>query len=91
MGILPVHSDTFWIEEAPDIFSRVVFKAFKDFLHKFLEAYFDDWTSFSLLHNHIECLRLMLDKCTECQISLNLNKCIFFSPFGVIIGNIVCK
>jgi hypothetical protein len=81
----------FGLKNAPTIFSRVVVEAFKEFLHKFLEAYFDDWTVFSLLQNHIECLRLMLDKCRQCQISLNLKKCIFFSPFGVLLGHIVCK
>ena len=73
------------------MFSRVVVEAFNEFLHKFLEAYFDDWTVFSLLQNHIECLRLMLDKCRQCQISLNLKKFIFFSPFGVLLGHIVYK
>jgi hypothetical protein len=81
----------FGLKNAPTIFSRVVVEAFKEFLHKLLEAYFDDWTVFSLLQNHIECLRLMLDKCKQCQISLNLKKCIFFSPFGVLLGHIVCK
>jgi hypothetical protein len=81
----------FGLKNAPTIFSRVVVEAFKEFLHKFLEAYFDDWTVFSLLKNHIECLRLMLEKCRQCQISLNLKKCIFFSPFGVFLGHIVCK
>jgi len=81
----------FGLKNAPAIFSRVVVEAFKEFLHKFLEAYFDDWTIFSLLQNHIECLRLMLDKCRQCHISLNLNKCILFSPFGVLLGHIVCK
>jgi hypothetical protein len=81
----------FGLKNAPAIFSKVVVEAFKEFLHKFLEAYFDDWTVFSLLKNHIKCLRLMLDKCKKCQIDLNLNKCIFFSPFGVLLGNIVCK
>jgi hypothetical protein len=52
----------FRLKNAPTIFSRVVVEAFKKFLHKILEAYFDDWTVFSLLQNHIECLRLMLDK-----------------------------
>jgi hypothetical protein len=82
---------SFGLKNAPTIFSRVVVKAFKEFLHKFIEAYFDDWTIFSLLKNHIECLRLMLDKCRQCQIALNLKKCIFFSPFGVFLGHIVCK
>jgi hypothetical protein len=81
----------FGLKNAPTIFSRVVVEAFKEFLHKFLEAYFDDWTVFSLLKNHIECLRIMLDKCRQCQIALNLKKCILFSPFGVLLGHIVCK
>jgi hypothetical protein len=33
----------------------------------------------------------MLEKCRQCQIALNLKKCIFFSPFGVLLGHIVCK
>jgi hypothetical protein len=81
----------FGLKNAPTIFSRVVVEEFKEFMHKCLEAYFDDWTIFSLLKNHIECLRLMLDKCRQCQIALNLKKCIFFSPFGVLLGYIVCK
>jgi hypothetical protein len=81
----------FGLKNAPTIFSRVVFEAFKEFLHKFLEAYFDDWTVFSILQNHIECLRLILDKCRQCQISLNLKKCMLFSPFGVLLRHIVCK
>jgi hypothetical protein len=79
------------LKKALSIFSRVVVEEFKEFLHKFLEAYFDDWTIFSLLKNHIECLRLMLDKCRQCQITLNQKKFIFFSPFGVLLGHIVCK
>jgi hypothetical protein len=63
---------SFGLKNAPAIFSRVVFEAFKEFLHKFLEAYFDDWTVFSLLKKHIECLRIMLDKCRKCQIDFNL-------------------
>ena len=43
------------------------------------------------MKDHIECLRLMLDKCRQCQIALNLKKCIFFSPFGLLLGHIVCK
>jgi hypothetical protein len=81
----------FGLKNAPTIFSRVVDEAFKDFLHKCLESYFDDWDVFSLLKNHIECLRLMLDKCKQCQVSMNLKKCILFSPFGVLLGHIVCK
>jgi hypothetical protein len=81
----------FKLNNAPTFFSRVVVEEFKEFLYKFLEEYFDDWIAFILLQNHIECLRLILDKCRKCQIALNLKKCIFFSPFGVLLGHIVCK
>jgi hypothetical protein len=59
------------------MFSRVVDATFKEFIHKFLEVYLDDWNVFSLLKGHIEVLRLMLDRCRQCHISLNLKKCIF--------------
>jgi hypothetical protein len=82
---------SFGLKNAPTIFSRVVVTTFKEFIHKFLEFYLDDWTMFSLLNDHIEVLRLMLDRCRQCQISLNLKKCIFYAPFGILLGHLVCK
>ena len=55
----------FGLKNAPAMFSRVVISAFKEFIHKFLEVYFDDWTIFSLLKDHIASLRLMLDTLEE--------------------------
>jgi hypothetical protein len=79
----------FGLKKAPAIFSRVVVVAFKDFIHKFLEVYLDDWTVFSLWKGHVEILRLMLERCRKCQISLNIKKCIFNTSFGILLGNIV--
>jgi hypothetical protein len=33
----------------------------------------------------------MLERCRQCQISLNIKKCIFGTPFGRLLGHIVCK
>ena len=33
----------------------------------------------------------MLDRCRQCHISLNLKKCIFCAPFGILLGHVVCK
>jgi len=33
----------------------------------------------------------MLDRCRQYQISLNIKKCIFGVPFGILLGHIVCK
>ena len=81
----------FGLKNAPAIFSRVVVAVFKEYIHKFLEVYFDDWTIFGLIDKHISDLRLMLEKCRQYQISLNLKKCIFSPPFGILLGHIVCR
>jgi hypothetical protein len=79
------------LKNEPKINSIVVVVAFKDFMHKFLEDYLDDWIIFSLFKNHVEILRLMLERCRQCQISLKIKKCIFSTPFGILLGNIICK
>ena len=32
----------------------------------------------------------MLERCRQYQISLNLNKCIFCAPFGILLVHVVC-
>jgi hypothetical protein len=64
----------FVLKNAPVVFSRVVVVTFKEFIHKFLEVYLDDWTMFILLKYHIETLCLMLNRCRQYHISLNFNK-----------------
>jgi hypothetical protein len=81
----------FGLKNAPTIFSRVVVASFKEFIHKFLEVYLDYWNMFIILKYHMEVLRLMLDRCRQCHISLNLKKCIFCALFGIFLGHVVCK
>jgi hypothetical protein len=76
----------FGLKNAPMIFSKVVVETFKLFIRKFLEVYLDDWTIFSLLKDHVEILRLMLDKCRQYQISLNMKKCVFFLSLWNFVG-----
>jgi hypothetical protein len=51
----------FGMKNSPTIFSRVFIAAFKEFIHQFLEVYLDDWTVYSLLKDHVEVLRMMLE------------------------------
>ena len=81
----------FGLKNAPAIFSRIVVAVFKEFIHNFVEVYFDDWTIFGLLKKHVEALRLMLAKCRQHLISLNLKKCIFCVPFGILLDHILCR
>jgi hypothetical protein len=81
----------FGLKNAPTIFSRVVVVAFKDLIHKFLEDYLNDWKMFILFKDLVEVLILILDRCKQCQISLNIKKCIFSAPFGILLGHTMCK
>ena len=62
----------FGLKNAPAIFSRIVVAAFKDFICKFIEVYFDDRTVFGLIKDNIEILRMMMERCHQYKISLNL-------------------
>ena len=51
----------FGINNSPSIFSRIVVVAFKGFIHKFIEVYFDEWTMFRIIKGHNERLIMMLE------------------------------
>jgi len=49
------------LKNSPAIISMMVITSFKEYIHKFLEVYFDDWRVFGLLRKHVASLILMLD------------------------------
>jgi hypothetical protein len=55
----------FGLKKSPTIFSRVFIVSFKDFIHNILEVYFNGWSFSSLLKDHVEVLRLMLERCRK--------------------------
>ena len=73
------------------VFLRIVVKTFQEYTYKTMAVYFDDWTIYSMLKDHYKWLRLMLERCRQIQLSLNIRKCIFLTPIGILLGNIVCK
>ena len=52
----------FGLKNAPAIFSRIIVVVFKEFIHKFLEVYFDDWKVFGLIKYRIESIRMILEQ-----------------------------
>ena len=81
----------FGLKNAPAVFSRVVVKTFQEYICKTMAVYFDDWTIYSMLKYHCKWLRLMLERCRQILLSLNINKCIFLTPIGILLVHIVCK
>jgi hypothetical protein len=33
----------------------------------------------------------MLERCRQIQLSINIKKCIFATPIGIMLGHVVCK
>ena len=60
----------FGLKNAPTIFSRIVVAAFKEFIHKFLAVYMDDWIVYGMVSDHIANLKLMLECCRQREITL---------------------
>ena len=46
---------------------------------------------YSTLKEYCKWLRLMLEQCRQIQLSLNIKKCIFLTPIGILLGHIICK
>ena len=90
MEMLPVYGNALWTQECTCYYFRIVVSSFKYFIHKFLEVYFDDWTVFGLVRDHIEIPCMMLGHYHQYQIMLNSKKCIFCAPFGVLLGHVIC-
>ena len=81
----------FGLKNAPTVFSRIVNKTFQEYIYKTMAVYFDDWTIYSMLKDHCKWLRLILERCRQIQLALNIRKCIFVTPIGILLGHIVCK
>ena len=81
----------FGLKNAPAVFSRIVVKTFQEYIYKTMAVYFNDWTIYSMLKDHYKWLRLMLERCRQIQLDMNIKKCIFSTPIGILLGHIVCK
>jgi len=82
---------SFRLKNAPVVFSRIVVKAFQEYIYKKMVVYFNDWMIYNLFKNHIQWIRKMIEQCRETQLSLNIKKCNFSTPIGILLGHVVCK
>jgi hypothetical protein len=76
----------FGLKNASATYQRVVKKASREYLKKFMKLFLDD---FSVYFD--EATRLYFEKWNEFGISLNLKKCLMMVTYGVILGHVVSK
>lgn len=68
----------FGLKNVLTIFLRVVVAEFKEYIHKFLEVYFDDWNLFGLVKCYVVSLCLILDTFQRYQI-MSTPRSVYFS------------
>ena len=68
-------------------FQQIMMDIFHDFLRHFLEVFIDDFAVFSQRKDHIEHLRLTLDKCKEAYLKLNPAKYFIGMDSGILLGH----
>ncbi|MCO5601005.1 hypothetical protein L7F22_055121 [Adiantum nelumboides] len=81
----------FGLCNAPATFQRAMMTIFAEYLQKFMAIFVDDFTVYSSTAKHLECLRLMFQKCREKRVCLNPYKCLFGAFKGVLLDHIVSK
>ena len=89
-GIFTYRIMPFGLTNALATFQRLMSHAFKEYLRAFLEIFMDDLcVHYGIRMEHIDHLKLVLEKCRVYQICLNPNKCKFMVRQGKILGHIV--
>jgi len=63
---------SFEVKNEPPTYQRVVSRAFKHYLDKFMKIFLDDFIVYSDMDTHLDKLKLCFQKCKEFGISLNL-------------------
>jgi len=72
-------------------FQKVVTKAFKEYLNKFMQVFLDDFNVYGSKKDHLGQLQKCLEECRQNDISLNPRKCAFCVNLSVLLGHIVCS
>ena len=64
---------------------------FDDYILAFMQVFLDDFAVHCKKDDHLEHLRLYLDKCRLARLSLNLIKCAFRVTSVTLLGHIVSQ
>jgi Reverse transcriptase (RNA-dependent DNA polymerase)/RNase H-like domain found in reverse transcriptase/Integrase zinc binding domain/Chromo (CHRromatin Organisation MOdifier) domain/Retroviral aspartyl protease len=80
------------LSNAPAVFQSVINDVFRPYLNKFVVVYLDDICVFSQNEEeHMQHLRLVLDRLKEFQLTAAWHKCHFFQEELLFVGHIVSR
>ena len=81
----------FGLKTMPTTFQRIIMEIFGEFIPAFMQVFLDDFVVYSREGDHLQYLRLCLEKCRVYRLSLNPAKCVFGVSSGALLGHIVSK
>ncbi|MCO5555393.1 hypothetical protein L7F22_008939 [Adiantum nelumboides] len=81
----------FGLCNAPTTFQRAMMTIFSKYLQKFMAVFVDDFTVYSSMAKHLECLGFMFQKCRDKRVCLNPYKCLFGAFKGVLLSHVVSR
>ena len=64
---------------------------FEEYIPAFMWVFLDDFAVYGWKTEHMDHLRMCLEKCRTARLSLNTAKCVFGVPSGALLGHIVSK
>ena len=76
------------LKTAPTIFQRIIMEIFREYIPTFIQVFLDDFDVYSLREDHLDHLRMCLEKCRTARLSLNPVKCAFEVTSGALLRHI---
>ncbi len=81
----------FGVKNGPLTYQRVVSKAFRDYIDKFMKIFPNDFIVYSDTDTHLQKIKMCFHKCKKFEINLNPNKCAFMVFSRMMLGFIFSK
>jgi len=91
-GTFAHHRKPFGSCNAPAIFQRYILSPFSDMVEHVLKIFMDDFSIYGYSFDQcLHYLELVLQRCTEKSLTLNVEKCHFMIKHGIILGHKISK
>ena len=81
----------FRLKTTPTTFQRIIMGIIGEYIPSFMHVFLNDFAVYSQQNEHLDHLRLCLEKGREYRLNLNPAKCVFGVTSGHLLGHIVSK
>jgi hypothetical protein len=90
-GLYEITVMSFGLTNAPALFMNLMNSVFMDYLDKFVVLFIDDILIYSQSEEHVDHLKMVLQRLQEHQLYAKLSKCEFWIDEVLFLGHIINK